>query len=166
MEIKTVSIHQVEVWDKNPRSINKKDFVRLKKQITKLGVYKPLIVFEEKEKHYIALGGNMRLRALRELKYEMVDISIVRPKNNAAKLEYALSDNDRAGYYDIEKVDELVEEFKDQIDFDDFSIDLFEPKTVTEQINPSFEPTNEDGQGKLDEKKKVICPECKNEFTP
>lgn len=31
---------------------------------------------------------------------------------------------------------------------------------------PDFEPVGIDEQGKLDEKKKVICPECGHEFTP
>ena len=34
------------------------------------------------------------------------------------------------------------------------------------QPMPFFEPVGEDEQGRLDEKKKVECPECGHEFTP
>lgn len=33
-------------------------------------------------------------------------------------------------------------------------------------IVPDFQPVGEDEQGRLDEKKKVVCPECGAEFTP
>ena len=33
-------------------------------------------------------------------------------------------------------------------------------------IPPDFEPVGIDEQGRLDQKKKVICPECGHEFTP
>lgn len=33
-------------------------------------------------------------------------------------------------------------------------------------IPPDFQPASEDEQGRLDEKAKVTCPECKHEFTP
>lgn len=42
-----VPISEVKVWDKNPRGCKKDDFARLKKQIQKFGVYKPLIACDE-----------------------------------------------------------------------------------------------------------------------
>ena len=56
-------IDKLQNWDKNPRSIKTQDFVRLKKQIEKLGQYKPLIITNDG----VVLGGNMRLRAYKEL---------------------------------------------------------------------------------------------------
>ena len=86
-------------WDKNPRSIKDKDFQRLKKQIQKLGQYKPLIITQEG----VVLGGNMRLRAYRELGLKDIWVSIIDASTEEKKLEYALSDNDRAGFYDSER---------------------------------------------------------------
>jgi hypothetical protein len=31
---------------------------------------------------------------------------------------------------------------------------------------PDFQPGSEDDQGRLDEKAKITCPECKHEFAP
>lgn len=42
----------------------------------------------------------MRLLVLHELGIPEVEISIVKPKTEAEKVEYSLSDNDRAGEYD------------------------------------------------------------------
>lgn len=40
-------ISKLRLWDKNPRSVTAKDFARLKRQIEKFGVYKPLICTPE-----------------------------------------------------------------------------------------------------------------------
>lgn len=100
----TWPIEKLQPWEQNPRSISKKDFKRLQAQIKKLGVYKPLIVTKEG----IVLGGNMRFRALQELGVKQVWVSVVEAPTDELKLEYALSDNDRAGEYDELKLAELV----------------------------------------------------------
>lgn len=92
------------LWEDNPRSIGKKDFERLKGQIKKHGVYKPLIV----DQQGIIVGGNMRYRALLELGAEQVWVSIVQINSEKERLEIALSDNDRAGEYDEEKLAGMV----------------------------------------------------------
>ena len=92
MKILKVPINDVEPWEKNPRNIKKYDYERLKKQIQKLGIYKPLIACRENGK-YLVLGGNMRIRALKELGYKEVDISLVEAKTEKERIEYSLSDN-------------------------------------------------------------------------
>lgn len=141
MQIITVPISSVVPWDKNPRGIKTKDFARLKKQILKLGVYKPLVCFEEKGK-YVVLGGNMRIRALQEMGLQEVDISIVKPKTEAEKVEFALSDNDRAGFYEEDKLAELVYPHIKDIELGDFKVDLGEAidlKAVVERFGPDIE---------------------------
>jgi hypothetical protein len=123
MEIKKVSISKVKNWDKNPRNIKTEDYERLKRQIKKLGVYKPLVCFLENGS-YITLGGNMRLAALKDLGQKEVEVSIVKPKTEAEKVEFSLSDNDRAGEYDDLMLAELVYSVKDEIALEDFKIDL------------------------------------------
>jgi len=167
MEIKRVPISQVEPWEKNPRNIKTKDFERLKKQILELGIYKPLICYKEGDK-YITLGGNMRLLALRELGIPEVEISIVHPKSEAEKIKYNLSDNDRAGEYDDQALAELIYPHQDEIQLEDFKVDLKEPVNIREVIE-SFAPAGIDDQGQLDqisEKEAIQCPNCGHEFVP
>ena len=133
MEIKTVSIDQVSLWDKNPRNIKTADFKRLKKQITELGVYKPLIACKENG-GYTVLGGNMRLRALKELGIKEVGISIVKAETEAKKIKYALSDNDRAGEYDEQQLAELVYPHIEEISLEDYKVDLGEAIDLKEAV--------------------------------
>ncbi len=108
MSIKTGEIWPIDkakLWDKNPRQITPEDFDRLKEQIKKLGVYKPLVVKPDGT----ILGGNMRYRALKELGQKEVWVSIVHPKTEAEELEFALSDNDRAGSYNEQDLAEMVQ---------------------------------------------------------
>lgn len=123
MKIIKVPISSVVPWDKNPRGIKAEDFERLKKQILKLGVYKPLICYQAGKK-YVILGGNMRIRALKELGVKEVEISLVIPKTEAERIEYALSDNDRAGYYEEDKLAELVFPYMAKLNLEDFKVDI------------------------------------------
>jgi len=135
-----VDISQLESWAKNPRGIRRKDLERLKEQIRKLGVYKRLICYEKENQaeRFVILGGNMRYKALQELGAQRVAITIIRPRNEAEKLEYNLSDNDQAGFYEEEQ---LFEKFSDQlaeINLATFSIDFREPKTLAQAVKDFY----------------------------
>jgi len=139
MNIITVPINQVVPWEKNPRGILKADYEDLKEEIRELGVYKPLIVYQENGR-YVVLGGNMRIRALRELGHEEVDISVVEPKSEAEKIKYALSDNDRKGFYEEEKLAELLMPHLEEINLEVYKVDIGESinlKELWEQFGPS-----------------------------
>ena len=121
-------VDELKAWDKNPREITKEGVLRLRSQIKKLGQYKPLLI----TKDGTVLGGNMRLRAYKELGIDKVWVSEVDADTEERMIEYALSDNDRAGYY-LE--DELIALVKDiDIDMDDFAVDLGEMMSLTELL--------------------------------
>lgn len=126
MNIVRVPINQVKGWDKNPRGIRTADFDRLKKQIQRLGVYKPLIACKNGA-GYTVLGGNMRLTALSQLGHTEVDLSVVEAPTEADRLRFALSDNDRAGFYDEAQLGELITDVGQEIELEDYKIDLGEP---------------------------------------
>lgn len=145
MKIKRVPISEVEIWEKNPRNIKTKDFERLKRQIQELGVYKPLICYQENGK-YVTLGGNMRLRALVALNIKEVDISLVEAPDEATKIKYALSDNDRVGGYDEQALAELAYPHIEEINLEDYRIDVGEPislKDVIENYAPDIDGEDE-----------------------
>jgi DNA modification methylase len=72
----------------------------------------------------------MRLKALTGLGAKEAWVSVVEPKTEAEKVEIALSDNDRVGRYDKGLLEDLVLEFKDEIQLDDFSVDLKAPLSL------------------------------------
>lgn len=96
-------IADLKNWENNPRSILEEDFKRLKAQITKHGVYKTLLVNQDN----IVLGGNMRLRAFKDLGITEVMCGIVETTDEGQMLEFALSDNDQAGVTDDLKLAEV-----------------------------------------------------------
>jgi len=155
MNIKRVSIEQVQNWEDNPRNIKTKDFERLKRQIKELGVYKPMIACPENG-GYMVLGGNMRLRALKELGIKEVEISIVHPKSKAEKIKYALSDNDRAGEYEEEKLAELVYPHIDEIELEDYKIDIGEPVNLQDVIEDYGPDLNEEFKSQINKNIKDI----------
>ena len=122
-------------WEKNPRGIKAKDFERLKEQIKKLGQYKPLLVTQEG----IVLGGNMRLKAFQELGITEIWVSVVAPKTEAEMFEYALSDNDRAGYYEDAQLAELIQLYKVEIPLELYKVDLSFPLDL-QRVLDSFGP--------------------------
>ena len=141
MNIERVPISKVVPWEKNPRGIKTKDFDRLKKQILKLGTYKPLLAYRENG-GYVVLGGNMRIRAYKELGIQEVDISVIDAPTEAKKIEYALSDNDRVGYYEEEALAELIYPHIKDIDLGEFKVDIGEPidlKQVVERYGPDID---------------------------
>jgi len=153
-------IEKLKNWDKNPRTINKDDFDRLKRQINQLGQYKPLIVTTDG----VVLGGNMRLRAYKDLGISEVWVSVVDAPTEKEWVEYALSDNDRAGEYDQQKLAELVLAVP-SLRLNDYHVDLSK-STPLADLADRFQPSSENPPSldRLNEKQ-VTCPECGHEFT-
>lgn len=144
------SVASLKEWDKNPRGISTADFKRLKQQIQNLGMYKPLIVDEDGT----VLGGNMRLRALRELGVDTVWVSVVNPEDDAKRLEFALSDNDRAGYYEKEELAELVE--MHPISTEVYKVDVGAPMSLDDVISAHGPEPEEDEPPEADEESEPV----------
>lgn len=160
------SLSDLTPWVSNPRAINKDDFVRLKKQISRLGQYKPLLVTNDN----VILGGNMRYQAMKELGLDKVWVSLIEFKERdgswvsiidgieqpdkfpslvQAQTEYALSDNDRAGHYDEQKLAEMMFSLPD-LNKDLYKFDLGRLTSITELMSKyGPEPEEDDFDGKL-----------------
>jgi DNA modification methylase len=146
MKIQKVPIERVEPWADNPRGIKTKDYERLKRQILELGIYKPLVCYRENGK-FVVLGGNMRIRALKDIGMKEVEVSVVEAKTKAQKIKYALSDNDRVGFYEEDKLAELVYPHLEEIKLEDFKVDLGEAidlKQVVERYGPDIDDGADD----------------------
>jgi len=111
-------IDKLSNWKDNPRSCTEKDFKKLKNLITRLGEIKPMIITPDG----MVIGGNMRLRAFKELGYKKCWVTVREFKNKVEMIEVALADNERAGYYNDDLLAELVYPLKDEIMLEDFTI--------------------------------------------
>ena len=142
-------IKDLKNWEDNPRIILEEDFKRLGEQIDKLGMYKTLLVNQDN----IVLGGNQRLRHLKNKGYDEAYCSIVHTNSVAEMLEYSLSDNDQAGVSDDLKLAEMVTLNPIQTDLYKIQSNVLRP--LGSIVNP-IDPTTlgggeEQDQSKLDE---------------
>lgn len=139
-------IEELKEWDKNPRKPTKTGIENLKKQITDLGQYKPMLINTNPKVAPIGsvAGGNMRLKALRELGTPKVWVIPIAFKNEAEMIKVALSDNDRAGVYVEDSLLELVKGLS-SIDLQTYSVDLKEaPLLYTLTSNTSLSSEKDD----------------------
>jgi hypothetical protein len=148
-------------WEKNPRVTEKSQLKKLKAQIEELGVYKPLVIYLEKDNGTI-LGGNQRYKILKELqkeyqekgsdKYDYVWVSVVNAESDVDKLKYAISDNFSAGSYSREKLREVLKADQASL-FSEYQIEFEQKQEIEDLIN---DLAKSDEQIKLEGLKKSL----------
>jgi hypothetical protein len=118
-----VNIKQVKANPNNPRIIKDAKFQKLVKSIQEFPDMlnkRPLIVFTDVDGKYCVLGGNMRLKALNELKYDTVPIVLADEWTEEQKAQFLIKDNVGFGEWDW---DQLANEW-DAEKLDDWGLDL------------------------------------------
>ena len=124
----------------NPRTIDKDEYAKLKRSMKRgnLTGVMPLKVFQHATGELIVLGGNMRLRALKELKIESVSCILVPFDADAETLrEIVIKDNSTFGDFDN---DMLANEW-DADELREWGVDV--PPIVEDE-----EPDDLDGEAK------------------
>jgi len=152
-EFKKVKFGQIKPWEKNPRNIKKEKLERLAKSIKEKGLFQTLTCWKEGS-FYVTGGGNMRWHAMKHIlkwpEEREVWISLNFPENEKEKIELSLLDNMRFGQYIEQELAELVYPYIEEIELEDYSIDLTEPwmdlKQVVERVGPDIDP-NQEWQG-------------------
>lgn len=133
---------QIEGLPKNPREVKKEDFELLKKNITDypemLG-YRSLMVYPLDNGKYVTIGGNMRLRALRELGYKEAPCVVVDKDTSPEQLQaYTILDNASFGQWDW---DLIANEWDTEL-LEGWGLDL--PVADLEEEQPEAEEDNFD----------------------
>jgi ParB-like chromosome segregation protein Spo0J len=115
--MKLVNINEVKPNPKNPRII--KD-VKFNKLVTSIKEFpdmlnkRPLIVFTDVDNKYVVLGGNMRLKACKEIGLKEIPIIVADEWTEEQKNEFLIKDNvgfgewdwdSLANEWDVEKLD-------------------------------------------------------------
>jgi ParB-like chromosome segregation protein Spo0J len=118
-----VKISEVKPNPKNPRIIKDGKFQKLVKSIQEFPDMlnkRPLIVFTDVDNKYVVLGGNMRLKALNELKYKEIPVIIADEWTEEQKAEFLIKDNVGFGEWDW---DSLANEW-DAEQLEDWGLDI------------------------------------------
>lgn len=144
-EMQFVPIEKIKPSPNNPRVIRDEKFKKLVKSIEEFPDMlnkRPLIVFTDKDQNFVVLGGNMRLKALKELKYKSVPVILADDWTEEQKAEFLIKDNLGFGEWNWNELNEswdseLLEEWgldlpnymKEETDLEDFFEE--EPKSET-----------------------------------
>jgi len=99
MDILTVKTANIKPNDQNPRYITEEKFESLKKSIKdfpEMLEKRPLIVDE----NMVVLGGNMRLKAIQDLKIKTVPVIVAEGWTEEQKNEFIIKDNVGFGSWD------------------------------------------------------------------
>jgi ParB-like chromosome segregation protein Spo0J len=130
--MKLVKISEVKPNPKNPRIIKDGKFHKLVKSIQEFPDMlnkRPLVTFTDTDGKYIVLGGNMRLKACKEIGLKEIPIIIADEWTEEQKNEFLIKDNvgfgewdwdSLANEWDVEKLEDWglnVPEFSGDIDY-------------------------------------------------
>jgi site-specific DNA-methyltransferase (adenine-specific) len=131
--MKLVKISEVKPNPKNPRIIKDGKFQKLVKSIQEFPDMlnkRPLIVFTDVDNKYVVLGGNMRLKACKEIGLKEIPIIIADEWTEEQKNEFLIKDNVGFGEWDW---DSLANEW-DAEKLDDWGLDLPVDLSVQEEL--------------------------------
>lgn len=135
-----VSINQLKKNPKNPRVIKDEKFIKLKKSLSDFPDMlekRPLVVFTDIDGKYVVLGGNMRLKAAKELGFKELPIIIADDWTEEQKAEFLIKDNVGFGEWDW---DDLQSNW-DIEDLEQWGLDIpeFEDATELEATEDDYE---------------------------
>jgi site-specific DNA-methyltransferase (adenine-specific) len=128
-----VKISEVKPNPKNPRIIKDDKFRKLVKSIQEFPDMlnkRPLVVFTDVDNKYVVLGGNMRLKACKEIGLKEIPIIVADEWTEEQKNEFLIKDNVGFGEWDW---DQLANEW-DAEKLDDWGLDLPVDLSVQEQL--------------------------------
>jgi len=127
-----VKINEIKPNPKNPRVIKDDKFLKLKKSIEEFPEMlekRPLVCFTDVDGKYIVLGGNMRLKASKEVGLKELPIILADDWNEEKKQEFLIKDNVGFGEWDFEM---LVNEW-DAEQLEEWGLDVPKSKDVNEE---------------------------------
>jgi len=127
-------VNELRFYPNNPRKIDKRTFEKLMNSIKEFGNVEPLVINPNNE----VIGGNQRLKVLRELGINEVDVVIVDlPKSKEKALNLAL--NRIQGEWD----EDLLKSFIEGIESVDLELTGFDIEEIREIDDTGIEATDD-----------------------
>lgn len=145
MKIEKRKISNLQYYPGNPRKINDFMLEKLKSSIQSFGIVEPLIINSKNE----VIGGNQRLKALKELGMNEIDVVVVElPPEKEKALNIAL--NKIQGEWDYPLLKEILESLNSELELTGFS------EQEIEQLLSEFGTTKEEKEEEKIEKRTII----------
>ena len=167
--VQSAKIEQIPTADlipyaRNSRTHSDEQVAQIAASIREFGFCNPVLIDAENT----IIAGHGRVLAAGRMKLETVPCLRLTHLTDAQRRAYVIADNRIAlssGWDSELLANELSDLHADEFDMALLGFDVTELDRLLD-IVPDFEPGTEDDQGKLDEKKKVTCPECQHQVTP
>lgn len=163
--IRKAILKDLKFYPDNPRKISGEKFQQLVGSIKEHG-YSSLITVNPNNE---VIGGNQRLKALREVygnDYEIDVLEVSLPANKEKKLNIAL--NGIEGEFEVDLLKKIILDLESQQEpLDNLGFDAYEIGLITEGLidlnrNPATEKITEIYQSK---EREITCPYCNKTFT-
>jgi ParB-like chromosome segregation protein Spo0J len=158
MEVIQVPINKLKPAEYNPRQMTEKQAEDLRESIRRFGMVDPLIVNKAKGRKNVIIGGHQRYNIALEMGItELPCVYVNLDEEKERELNLRLNKN--LGEWDWDLLPNFDVEMLLDVGFTSEEINKYLDLDI-------FNPVDESEQSRLDEKKKVKCPECGHEFTP
>lgn len=167
----TVKLGTLKPWQGNPKTSTKKDARALLKSWDELGQFQTVAIGPDGDVY----DGHQRLSALLTVhgpSYEIAARQSSRPLTDEERRKIAIYSR-QIGAWDWDVLSswqpaELMEWGFDGDLLKDWKRDTaaLQNFIMAEEETPDFQPVDISEQGRLDQKKPVICPHCGTEFIP
>jgi ParB-like chromosome segregation protein Spo0J len=151
-------------YARNARTHSDQQVAQIAGSIREFGFCNPVLI----DGQNTIIAGHGRVLAASRMNLETVPCLRLTHLTDAQRRAYVIADNRIAlsSGWDTEMLaNELSDLHADDIDLGLTGFDADELNTLMGFV-PDFQPGSEDDQGRLDEKAKITCPECKHEFAP
>ncbi len=120
--------------DYNPRTWSEQNTKELKDSITRYGIVDPILANSAEERKNIVIGGNFRLKVLKELGYTEVPVVYINIPDLDKEKELCLRLNKNQGEWDLELLAKFDESFLEDLGFDSIELDQIFEDEDTETI--------------------------------
>lgn len=136
LQITYVSVQSLNPSEYNPRKISKESFAQLVESVRKFEMVDPIIVNSALERRDIVIGGHMRLRAAKELRFEKVPVVYLNIPDIAKEKELNIRLNKNTGEFDFDLLAVFDQEFLVDVGFSSEELDdIFTHDVTPEQFD-------------------------------
>ena len=122
LQITQCNINELVMSEYNPRKWSEDQLEKLRESIREFGVVDPLIVNNNPERNNIVIGGNMRLRVLKDLGYETIPVVHLNLSLEKER-ELNIRLNKTGGEWDYALLKDFGEEFLTDVGFSSEELD-------------------------------------------
>lgn len=151
MKVDKVKISKVKLNEDNPRFITDEKFAKLKRSILEFPEMlelRPIVVDE----NMVALGGNMRLRACKDIGLEEVPVVKIESLTEQQKAEFIIKDNVGFGQWDWD----LLSNEWENTQLAEWGLDVWQPEEEVDYSILDEEDVDEQLKDMADGVKKAI----------